>query len=105
MPTKSTKSTKLTKSTMSIKSTMSDKKKSISLIPSTNSKNGKELSEYQKFMAVGLRKFPGNCELTQKEKMKESSKYWKSLKDSDFLDKTSQLPSHLNEKNCSSGFI
>ena len=74
----------------------STKPESTKILPSTHDKNGKKLTEYQKFMAVGLRKFSGNKNLTQKDKMQQLSKHWKTLKHMPFIDKSSQLPNHLN---------
>ena len=72
------------------------KSKTVKLLPSTTDKNGKKLTEYQRFMAVGLRKFSGNTYLTQKEKMQQLSTHWKILKNMPYIDKTQHLPSHLN---------
>ena len=72
------------------------KPKTVKLLPSTSDKNGKKLTEYQRFMSVGLRKFSGNKNLSQKQKMQQLSIHWKTLKHMPYIDKTQHLPSHLN---------
>lgn len=74
------------------------KTKTRTIIPTTRDKNNKELSEYQKFVAVGLRKHSRNQDMTQQEKMKQIGKQWQNIKYNNFIDKTQHLPSYLNER-------
>ena len=72
--------------------------KTRTIMPSTKDKNNKELSEYQKFTAIGLKKHSRNQEMTQSEKMKQIGKEWQNIKYNNFIGKTRNLPSYLNER-------
>ena len=83
---------------MFTKSKSKPKIKTKTIMPSTKDKNNKELSEYQKFTAVGLRKHSRNQEMTQQEKMKQIGKEWQNIKYNNFINKSQHLPSYLNER-------
>lgn len=72
--------------------------KTKTIMPSTKDKNNKQLSEYQKFTAVGLRKHSRNQYMTQQEKMKQIGNEWQNIKYNNFINKRQHLPSYLNER-------